>query len=60
MPMRIVRWLLRLDIRPGPEEREPPPELAIVRDEHAAVKVRANRALTELHRLEGAGRGKHD
>jgi hypothetical protein len=59
MLRRIIRWLTRADIRPTPEEKEPPPELARVRDNHRDAENRANRALRELHRLEQTGRGRH-
>jgi len=57
----LMRWLLRKDIRPAPEAKAEPPELAEVRQSHQRTKARAYRALDELRRVEqSAGGERHD
>jgi hypothetical protein len=59
MMRRIIRWLTRADIRPTPEEYKEPENHAQIRADFHAAHQRADRALTELHRMERMGRGKH-
>ena len=54
----LIRWLFRKDIRPGPEQKMEPLELAQVRQEHRRATTRAYRALDEMHRVERAAGGK--
>jgi hypothetical protein len=56
----LIRWLFRKDIRPAPEAKAEPPELAEMRQTHEQTKRRAYRALDELRRVERSAGGKRN